>query len=139
MALLKDVMTTHLITLKSEDCMNKVAEIFDKHRIHHLPVISPDGRLLGIISQTDYERLIHGTTLFSMENRSDYNQTLLRATRVTDVMTKDITELSPHDSLEKAFKIFKKNTFRCLPIIEKGVLVGIVSPLDLLTYFFDKY
>ena len=138
MALLKDIMTTHLVLLKSEDSMDKVAEIFAAHKIHHLPVINTANQLIGIISQTDFERMQHGTTLFRMNDRSNYNQALLRATRVTDVMTKNIVELGPNDPLEKAYQVFKKNKFRCLPIVDNGKLLGMVTPLDLLDYFFKK-
>ncbi len=138
MVLLKDIMTTNLFTLKSEDSMDKVAQIFQEHPIHHLPVVNAQNQLIGIISQTDFERMQHGTTLFRMNDRKNYNQALLRATRVTDVMTKDIVEVEPNDTLDKAYQLFRKNRFRCLPIVDKGNLLGIVTPLDLLDYFFGK-
>lgn len=135
---LRTVMTPLPITLTRNDCLDKVAELFSQHKIHHLPITDEDGQLTGMVSQTDFERLKHGATLFRIPDREEYNQTLFKLTRVADIMTKDVVALSPFDTIKKAYRIFKKNNFRAIPLVEKGALIGIVTPLDLLDYFMEK-
>ena len=120
------------------DCLDKAASLFEQHKIHHLPVMEEDGRLTGMVSKTDFERLKHGATLFRIPDREAYNQTVFQLTRVADIMTKDIIALSPYDTIYRAYRIFKRNDFRAIPIVEKGQLIGIVTPLDLLDYFMEK-
>ncbi|MBY0309388.1 MAG: CBS domain-containing protein, partial [Phycisphaerales bacterium] len=47
-----NVMTTDLVTVKPEDTLGEVREIFDTHRFHHLLVIE-HGKVVGIISDRD--------------------------------------------------------------------------------------
>ena len=135
---LRTVMTPLPITLTRNDCLDKVADIFNQHKIHHLPVVDEAGQLSGMLSKTDFDRLQHGATLFRIPDREAYNKTLFQITRVADVMTKDVVALSPFDTIGKAYTIFKKNILRAIPLQEKGKLVGIVTPLDLLDYFMQK-
>lgn len=131
-------MSTHLITLNEEDSADQLGAIFNTHKIHHLPVIDNEGKLIGIISQTDYERIRYGASLFRNPDAESYNEALLRSLRVVDLMTKDVKVLRPTDSLSHAYQLLKHNSFRAIPIVEKGILIGIVSALDLLNHCFQN-
>lgn len=135
---LATIMSTHLITLNEEDSADQLGAIFKTHKIHHLPVIDNEGKLIGIISQTDYERIRYGASLFRNPDAESYNEALLRSLRVVDLMTKDVKTLRPTDSLSQAYQLLKHNSFRAIPIVEKGILIGIVSALDLLNHCFQN-
>jgi len=132
------IMNPHLITVNRNESVAKVAAIFKEHAFHHLPVIDEQGCLEGIISLTDIERLKMGATFFRNPQKESYTQTLFENMRVCEMMIKDIVQLQPADSIRRAYVIFKENKFRALPIVDKGKLVGIVTPLDLLNYFFSQ-
>lgn len=135
---LATIMSTDLVTLNEEDSADQLAVIFKNRKIHHLPVIDNEGQLVGIISQTDYERIRYGASLFRHPDVESYNEALLRSLRVVDLMTKDVQVLRPTDRLAQAYQLLKHNTFRAIPIVEKGKLVGIVSALDLLNHCFQN-
>lgn len=135
---LSQIMSTNLTTLCDQDSAEKLGPIFKIKKIHHLPIVDQEGGLIGIISQTDYERVCYGASLFRNPNVDSHNETLLRSLRVVDIMTKDVKTLRPTDNIHQAFAIFKQNAFRALPIVDKGRLVGMVTPLDLLDYFFQN-
>ena len=135
---LVNIMTVQLHTVSDQDCADQLGLIFSKHKIHHVPVTDEEGRLVGIISQTDFERISYGASLFRNPNADTYNQALLRSLRVADLMTKDVKVLRPTDTVKQAYQLLKENTFRAIPIVEKGKLVGIVSALDLLSLYFEK-
>ena len=134
----KEIMTRDLITVNRNENLLKVSEIFKEHNFHHLPIVDDQGCLAGIISLVDLERIKIGATLFRSPQKESYTQTMLSTMRACEIMTKDTTHLHPDDNLHKAYEIFKKNHFRALPVVGKGHLVGIVTPLDIMAYFFNE-
>ena len=134
----QEIMTSNLVTINRNDSVAEVANIFKANNFHHLPIVDDEGSLAGIISLTDLERLKTGATLFRNPKKEEYTRALFETTRACEIMTKDIVLLHPTDTIKKAYEIFKKNQFRALPIVEKGLLIGIVTPLDILDYFFSK-
>ncbi len=132
------IMTTDLITINVNAIVSEAAQIFDRSSFHHIPVVENDGSLAGILSLTDIDRMKTGASLFKNPSKEEYDTVFFRSTWVRDVMTKVVVELSPEDSIRKAYHIFKENKFRALPIVHNSRLAGIVTPLDILNYFFEK-
>lgn len=135
---LDKIMTAQLYTVLDQDCADQLGPIFNNHKIHHIPVTDEEGRLVGIVSQTDFERISYGASLFRNPDAASYNEALLRSLRVSEIMTKDVKVLRPTDTVKQAYQLLKDNTFRAIPIVDKGKLVGIVSALDLLFYCFEN-
>lgn len=132
------IMTTQVITLQPEDTMDKVKKIFDAHNIHHIPIVAAN-KVVGIISKSDYLKLLHGFTLFKTSKSDTYNAAVLRSLLVREVMTKQVAKLNPDDSLETAAGFFRENLFHALPVVdEEGNLVGIVTTYDLLNYAYSS-
>ncbi len=131
------IMTTELVTVNCNDILTKVEDIFKSYSFHHVPIIDDDGKLEGIISRTDFDKIKTGGSLFRNPKKESYNKALFRSMRACEIMSKNTIELQPTDTIQKAYRIFKENKFRALPVISKGVLVGIITPLDLLDYFFQ--
>ena len=132
------IMTTPVITVSPDDTMSKVQDIFRMNNIHHIPVVDK-GKVVGIISKSDYFRLLHGFTLFRTEKSNEYNDAIMRSLLVGEVMTKQVATLNPEDSLEMAAGFFRENLFHALPVVDKGKLVGIITTFDLITYAFSEY
>lgn len=51
-----DLMTADPIVIDADAPLMEAAQLFDRHRIHGLPVVAGDGSLVGVISQTDMIR-----------------------------------------------------------------------------------
>ena len=134
---LKDVMSKNLTTVGVHTPVSLVATIFANSTFHHIPVVDDHQRLKGIISKTDFERIKSGISLFRNPKLEAYNESLFRTLLTSDIMTMNVIEMRPEDSIELAYKVFSKNKIRALPIVDKGKLVGIVTPLDLLDFFFQ--
>ena len=131
-------MTTNLITVKTQDPLSQVKVVFSNHNIHHIPVVGPDQNIVGIISSSDLDQLSWGTTLFKNVKKAEYNEALYHTYRVKDVMTTNVYTLNADQTINEAYHIFQEGMFRALPILEKGELVGIVSPIDLVSPFITK-
>lgn len=124
------IMTRKPETVSPTDTMEVVRKIFEKHGFHHIPVME-DGKLVGLVSYTDYLQLIRA--VFDNNQETRLNEQVLNATVVRDIMTKSLLCLSPDDSTETALRIFKANQFHSLPVIDdQNHLVGIITTYDLM-------
>jgi CBS domain-containing membrane protein len=128
---IRSIMTRRPETVKPNDRMESVREIFEKRGFHHVPVIENDA-LVGLVSYTDYLRIIRD--LFN-DNTSETldNEKVLNAMLVKDVMTEHVLCVQETDTVETALRIFKTNHFHALPVVDDHkTLVGIVTTYDVL-------
>lgn len=106
-----DVMTRKVETIMSEDYVDAARRRMRAARIRHLVVM--DGRkLVGVVSDRDMG--------------------LEKDQRVEDVMTRRVVSATSDMTIRKAANLLRGRTVGCLPVIESGKLVGIVTTTDLL-------
>lgn len=86
----------------------------------HLPVVD-DGKLVGIITDRDIKAHSHG----------------LRATKVANVMRTQLATLGPDATIEEAARLMLAKKIGCLPVVQDGRLVGILTRTDLLKALLD--
>jgi len=123
-------MTRKPETVKPSDTMEDARKIFEKRGFHHIPVLD-QGKLVGLVSYTDYLQLIR--SIFDNSQETRLNEKVLHATVVEDVMTKHVLCLSQDDTVENALLIFKANQFHSLPVVDaRQHLVGIITTYDLM-------
>ena len=126
--LVKDRMTKHPITISQETPVAEALTFMRQNRIRRLPVLDRHGRLVGIVSEKDllYVSPSPATTLSVYE--VGY---LLSKIRVEEIMTRDVITVSPDTPLEQAARIMVDNKIGGLPVMEDGVLVGIITETDI--------
>jgi CBS domain-containing protein len=130
----KEVMTIRPMTVLPHDTVDKVKDIFDTYLIHHIPVVDEDEKLLGIISHSDLDILLHWSTRLKLPVSDTYNDKLLHSTTAIELCSTHIMAVKPEDTLSDCFEIFKQNAFRSLPVINgEGKLIGIITPYDIMT------
>ncbi|MBK6619430.1 MAG: CBS domain-containing protein [Saprospirales bacterium] len=61
---IKEIMTTEVLTVHPGDTMEQVHLVFRSSDIHHLPVVDEEGRVVGIISKSDYYSISNAFPLF---------------------------------------------------------------------------
>lgn len=131
LAPVSDIMTTSIITVSSNDTLEDVKAIFEKHRIHHIPVVN-QGELVGMISQSDF-------LLFSHQPKEELHDTFLEKIRlknyrVQDTMTQKLATLEHDDRINVALEIFRVNRFHALPVLRDKKLVGILTTFDIIDF-----
>jgi len=135
LAPVKSIMTSKLVTVNPADKLTVVKEIFDKHPIHHIPVVRFK-EIVGIISKTDFMHFLRG---FSRNEEDRFvNYARLRAYTAEDIMTKGLAKLAPGQRINVALDIFLTNRFHAIPVVEEGDLVGIVTTFDIIKALADE-
>jgi acetoin utilization protein AcuB len=130
LAPISQIMSKELITVSEKDKLTVVKEIFEKHNIHHIPVVRFKS-IVGIISKTDYLYFVRGFT----QNEEDrfINESRLKAYTADEIMTTGMAKVEPADRINVALEIFKINRFHAIPVVENGELVGIVTTHDIIS------
>lgn len=126
---IQNIMTKAPVRCKPNDSLLSIRKIFKENNFHHIPVIDNQENLLGIISRSDYSKVIYIMSEASGKERF----ALLQA---EDIMTKYPLHLDPEDTIGLAADIFLANKFHALPITENGKLAGIMTSHDLIAYCF---
>lgn len=120
-----DYMTSNVVTVSSESPLAVAADLMTRRRIHHLPVLDPAGRLVGILSDRDIRSAV------------GFDRTLSDKLKVCEAMTHDPVTITPVAGLDEALEILAEGRFGALPVVEGGDaenprLVGILTTVDLL-------
>jgi len=125
MLTIAEIMTREPYTLGPDDTLATARQLLAEHHIRHIPIVSAEGALLGVVSQRDV--LAAGDT--SVINRKGEgtreNYVALSAIMSTPVQTADESA-----SLRGAALHLLKNKVGCLPVLRKGKLVGIITDSD---------
>ena len=123
-------MTSELITIEPTDKLVVVKDIFDRHRIHHIPVVDEEERLVGLISKSDFRHFIRGMQRSEYDNLLEHSR--LNNYTAADIMTRGLAKLEPDDRINVALEIFRENLFHAIPIVRQERLVGILTSFDII-------
>jgi len=121
-------MTRKVATLFEGESLEQAVEGLRMVRFRHVPVVGPEGYLIGIVSQRDLLRALPSP----LDATSDAKkEELLRKHRVGDIMTRDVKTVSPDTLLEDAGEIMIDQKRDCLPVVDgEGNLIGLVTATD---------
>ena len=120
------IMTTDLITLSPTNSVGNARKIFRENHFHHIPVISRDGVLEGVVSTFDLLKL-------------DSNSVNIGNTLIGDIMTTKLAVLDPEDKIGAAAIVLLQNHFHSVPVVnENRKLVGLLTTFDLLKFQYQK-
>ncbi len=121
--LVRDVMTQAIVFLRATQTLEQAWEAFHRHSVNGAPVLSPGGRLVGIVTMSD---------LADPRRRHTPG-----ACTVGDVMTKLIYAVRADDGVEMAARLMiDEDIHRAVVVNDDGTIAGIVSPLDVLRAVF---
>jgi CBS domain-containing protein len=124
----RDIMTADVTTLKRNDKLTLADDIMNLGRIRHLPVLDDDEQeLVGMVSQRD---LFRGALAHALGYGQHAQRKVLDTLLVKEVMTSDVITTTPDTPLVDAARVLVERKIGCLPVLEKGRLVGIVTESD---------
>lgn len=126
--LVRKKMHKDLFTITKDDRMTVAKKILKEKNIRHLPVV--DGKkLVGLVTNMDI-RKAEASPATSLEIRELHY--LLDKLTVGEIMTRNVITISPDISVEEAAILLHDNKVGCLPVVEDGNLVGIITENDVM-------
>jgi CBS domain-containing protein len=142
-AVVKDVMTPNVITVKGDTPFEVIAAALRTHRVSAFPVLDEASRVIGIVSESDLlAKLALGieddATVPGMITGILRRQQLQKAHGVTasELMTSPAYTVLPEDTVEQAARIMYLRNVKRLPVVDAdGQLSGIVSRADVLAVY----
>ena len=121
----EDMMTRNPHTLLRSNQLLDAKHIMEALDIRHVPVVDANRQLLGIISQRDLLAAQESSLQAIPENQSFTLSTPLHEVMRTNVMT-----VTPKAGLKETAMYMQKHKVGCLPVVDKGCLVGIITDSD---------
>ncbi len=125
-AIVSEIMSRNVIALPPSTTLAEARTLMQRHHIRHLPVQLND-RLVGLVSQRD----ILAAQESSLEQGT--NGDFLQQHQISEVMVQEVTTVSPRAGIREAALHLQKHKYGCLPVVDKGRLVGIVTDSDFVT------
>lgn len=130
--LVEDVMSRNVFTLARNDKLSIADDVMKQKRIRHIPVLDGDGQLIGIITQRD---LFRGILLRSLGYGSRAEEKLLDSLSVKDAIKNGVITTTPDTPLADAARLMLSHKIGCLPVVDGGRLVGLISEADFVKQF----
>jgi CBS domain-containing protein len=127
MASIRDVMTTRVVTVRSDEPVTAAAERMLRYGFSALPVLSATSRLVGMVSLLDVLRYreAHAEDGLEADERVP----------VAEIMTEEVLSLpATAGATAAAQRLRSHGELRVLPVVQGGRLVGVVTRGDLLRH-----
>ncbi len=127
--LVRDLMTHEVTSVRRNDRLSLVDDVMRLGRIRHLPVVDDDDetRIVGLVSLSDVFR---GSLARALGYGTRAQQKLLDMLFVKEVMTTELVTTTPDTPLAEAARLMARRKLGCLPVVEEGKLVGILTEGD---------
>ncbi len=118
--LVKDVMTSPVVTIAETATANKVAELMLDNKVGCVIVVDKMGQAIGIVTERDLVVRVLAKNLAPSD------------VKAKDFMTCPLVTVEPEANVTDAARMMSKQDIRRLGVLYKGKLVGIVSSKDIL-------
>ena len=125
-------MSTDLFTVRPDDLVDLAASVMDWRHVRHVPVEDDEGHLVGLVSHRNLLRLL-SRGVPDRNGEPVPVRTIMKANPIT---------VGPSTPTLEAIRMMREHQVGCLPVVEKGRLVGIVTAYDFLAFsakLFEEY
>jgi CBS domain-containing protein len=122
----KEIMTTEVVTVAPETDLRTLKEMFERYDFNSFPVMDK-GKMVGIVSKLDLLKAFSPGLNISMSRALK-----LYSRDTADIMHTAVVFVSPDEDLSKVADYMVEFKLRSVPVLEKGVLKGMVSRQDII-------
>ena len=124
--LVRDCMTRDPVTVRPESDPLAGQMLLKAGGFRHLPVVSVDGELVGIVDRADLKAFLLKAGSPGIAKRQH---------RMDQVMTREVVAVQPDCPLEEAATLMVEHKISSLPVVEAGRVVGIITETDIFKQF----
>jgi acetoin utilization protein AcuB len=127
-------MRGRVITVQRDESVDRAQTLMALHSIRHLPVLE-GRRLVGVISDRDVLGVMVQQRRGACGSRAGKSYFLPPGIRVDEAMTADPVCVPPEADIEEAARLLISRKIGCLPVVDRGRVVGIITETDILGVF----
>jgi acetoin utilization protein AcuB len=127
-----DIMTRNPVTIRPESSLREALEAMERIGCHHLPVLSADNHLIGIITARDCRLAL---SLPDVVREYWQEDELAARLAVRSVMSAAPIVTEPDATAKEAARLMLTHYVSCLPVMLGETLIGIVTVSDILVAF----
>ena len=139
-----DIMTREVITVSLETTVQELAQLFAAHGISGAPVIAPDGRVLGVVTESDLidqNKKVHIPTIvtildsfFFLENPDKMEQEMrkIAGATVADIYSSPAVTVTVQPPVDEIATIMSEKNVHTLPVVDNGQLQGVIGKKDII-------
>lgn len=147
MLTVRDVMASPVFTVGYDTPLKEVARLLIAHGVSGVPVVGATGEVIGVISEGDFlvkeqgRERIHHRRLARLVGESPAAQAQmmkLEARTAGEAMTTPAITIAPSSAIRDAAALMTSRGVNRLPVVDGGLLVGIVTRADLLRAFLQS-
>lgn len=129
-------MTKRVVTIGKDTNIVEARNLMEEHHIRHLPVVEPDGKLIGIVTDRDIRSAMPSIVQDDLDCKEVGEK--LRKMTVGQFMTSNPTTIPPTYTIQDALLLIQSKKVGAFPVVdEAGKLKGIVSIRDLIRAFIN--
>jgi CBS-domain-containing membrane protein len=140
----KDIMTTDVVSVSPQTDIGHATKLLLEKRINGVPVVDENGKLVGILCQSDLIiqqkrfpvpslfTLLDGFVHLSSMKRLEAEVQKMSAATVADAMNPSPVAVTPETTIEEVATVMVAKNFHTLPVVHGGKLVGVVGKEDIL-------
>lgn len=132
--LVSEVMTSNVMTADRRDSLRHVNSLMKEKHIRHLPVVD-NGKLVGIVSNTDIMRLSFGD-LYEGETGAD--EAMFDMLTLDQVMVHRPVSVRHDEFVEDVALKLASAEYHAFPVIDGYKVVGIITTTDVIKYLLNR-
>ena len=122
----REIMMGSPVTLKPDETLDLANDVIFLGRIRHIPIVED-----GLLSERDMMGAA-ATTIFGLKRKS--KSALLKSVLIKDVMKRKVVIVKPDTTIKDVAHLMKEKKIGCVPVVDEGSLVGLVTTTDILRY-----
>ena len=129
------IMVKDLITVSVRDGLDKAEHLLKKYKIRHIPVVEGK-KIVGMLSLNDILRISFADGAFREEE--DISSSIYEMFTIRNLMRSKLETVRSDNTIKEVAEKFVESEYHSLPVVDDGILVGILTTTDLIQYLLQN-
>jgi len=125
-------MSRRVFSIGPDASLGEAATLMRRRKVRHVPVVERGGRLVGMVTARDLRQALFAP---SVQDGLENLRGVLDGPAVRDTMTRGVIGVRAATSIREAARLMYERKIGALPVVERNLLVGILTETDVLEGF----